>query len=80
MAYDEIKQAIYQYLVSDAGRAELASLEPIADGEKIREWLDETKDGADVLRLEGGISLPKLEDIAPQMKRLEIQGTLSVRS
>ncbi|GAK48029.1 DNA mismatch repair protein MutS [Secundilactobacillus oryzae JCM 18671] len=77
LAYDEIKQAIYQYLVSDAGRAELASLEPIADGEKIREWLDETKDGADVLRLEGGISLPKLEDIAPQMKRLEIQGTLS---
>ncbi|KRM59203.1 endonuclease MutS2 [Secundilactobacillus malefermentans] len=77
LAYNEIKQAIHQYLVSDAGIKELNELVPITDSEKIQRWLDETKDGADILRLEGGIPLPKLSDITSQMKRLAIDGVLS---
>ena len=40
-------------------------------------WLTETTDGADILRLEGGLPLPKLADIKPQMKRLKIGANLN---
>lgn len=77
MAYDQIKQQLRQYLVSAAGDAELKKLEPSSDFDWVQEQIDETKDGADIYRLENGIPIPKLADVSPHLKRLEIDGTLS---
>ncbi|WP_203649194.1 endonuclease MutS2 [Secundilactobacillus yichangensis] len=77
MAYDQIKQQLRQYLVSAAGDAELKKLEPSSDFDWVQEQIDETKDGADIYRLESGIPIPKLADVSPHLKRLEIDGTLS---
>lgn len=77
MAYDQIKQQLRQYLVSAAGDAELKRLEPSSDFNRVQEQIDETKDGADIYRLESGIPIPKLADVSPHLKRLSIDGTLS---
>ena len=77
MAFEQIKQQLRQYLVSAAGSAELAQLTPSDDLATVQQAIDDTRDGADILRLEGGIPLPKLADITPHIKRLSIEGTLS---
>ena len=50
---------------------------PQGDYDRVQRYLTETTDGADILRLEGGIPIPKLADIQPQMKRLKIGANLN---
>lgn len=77
LEFDRIKGQVAQHLVSAAGHRELAALKPATDYQVVQRWLTETTDGADILRLEGGIPLPKLADINPQMKRLKIGANLN---
>lgn len=77
LEFDRIKGQVAQYLVSAAGHRELADLVPATDYQLVQKMLTETTDGADILRLEGGIPLPKLADINPQMKRLKIGANLN---
>lgn len=50
---------------------------PQSDYETVLFWQKETMDGADVLRLKGGMPIPKLADVRPQMKRLKIKASLN---
>lgn len=77
LAFDQIKNQLKKHLVSVGGQTELQQVGPTKDRQQVQQWLDETKDGADVLRLSGGIPLPQLKDITPHIKRLGIEGTLS---
>lgn len=77
LEFNQIKGLVAHYLVSAAGRQELAALMPAIDFDQVKRKLTETTDGADILRLEGGIPLPKLADVKPQMKRLKIGANLN---
>ena len=77
LEFEQIKGRVAQHLVSAAGKRELAALMPATDYQTVDTWLTETTDGADILRLEGGLPLPKLADIKPQMKRLKIGANLN---
>ncbi|QZN93657.1 endonuclease MutS2 [Limosilactobacillus panis] len=77
LEFNQIKASLANYLVSAAGRQELAALMPATDFDTVHQMLEETTDGADILRLEGGIPLPKLADVKPQMKRLRIGANLN---
>lgn len=77
LEFNRIKTGLAHYLVSAAGRQELAALMPATDFDTVHQMLEETTDGADILRLEGGIPLPKLADVKPQMKRLRIGANLN---
>ncbi|MFC6275661.1 endonuclease MutS2 [Levilactobacillus tangyuanensis] len=77
MEYDRIKQALRGFLVSAAGQHELSDLQPTTNAEHLQKWLDETKDGADIYRLESGIPLPKLDDIRPHLHRLAMEAALN---
>lgn len=59
------------------GKEELAQLAPSADAQQISTWLAETEDALKVQRLRGGIPVPKIENIRPQMKRIEIGADLN---
>lgn len=72
LEYEQVKQMMMPYLVTAQGQEELAALEPVADETVIRQWLDETLDALKVQRLRGGIPIPKIENIRPHMKRIEI--------
>lgn len=77
MEFDQVKHELGRYLVSAAGKRELSTLTPSADHDQIQYWLDETTDGADILRLTRGIPIPKLKNIQPQLKRLRINANLN---
>ena len=77
LEYEQVKQMMMPYLVTAQGQEELAALEPVADETVIRQWLDETLDALKVQRLRGGIPIPKIENIRPHMKRIEIGADLN---
>lgn len=77
MEFDQIKRELGRYLVSASGKHELSELSPSADLKQIQYWLDETTDGADILRLTGGMPIPQLKNIQPQLKRLRINANLN---
>ncbi|MGM9908099.1 endonuclease MutS2 [Limosilactobacillus sp.] len=77
LEFARIKGMLARYLVSAAGHHELERMVPQGDYARVQQYLTETTDGADILRLEGGIPIPKLADIQPQMKRLKIGANLN---
>lgn len=77
LSYDQVKKMIHQYLVTAQGREELETLRPSTDAKIIEDWLDETLDGLKIQRLRGGIPVPKIENIRPHMKRIEIGADLN---
>lgn len=77
LEFARVKGMLARYLVSAAGHHELEHMAPQGDYDRVQRYLTETTDGADILRLEGGIPIPKLADIQPQMKRLKIGANLN---
>ncbi|WP_258089209.1 endonuclease MutS2 [Weissella fangxianensis] len=77
LEYDAVKAQVKPFLATVAGEKELLNLSPTADAQLMQQWLAETADAARVLRWEGGISIPKLADVKPHMKRLRIDAALS---
>lgn len=77
LEFDKVKQLLANHMVTKLGEEHLSTLAPSNDYYKIKEELDETKDGLDVLRLRGGIPMPILENIKPHMKRIEIGAVLN---
>ncbi|KRM36372.1 endonuclease MutS2 [Limosilactobacillus pontis] len=77
LEFARVKGMLARYLVSAAGHHELEHMAPQGDYDRVQHYLTETTDGANILRLEGGIPIPKLADIQPQMKRLKIGANLN---
>lgn len=77
LGFEQVKAMIQQYLVTAQGSEELKQLTPSADEQVITAWLNETEDAMKVQRLRGGIPVPKIENIRPHMKRIEIGADLN---
>ncbi|KRN23052.1 endonuclease MutS2 [Lacticaseibacillus camelliae] len=77
LGFDQIKAALAKDVVTAAGHARALALTPTADRAKVQEALDETADGASILRLKGGMPLPELSDVGPALKRVDIGATLN---
>ncbi|MBO0450362.1 endonuclease MutS2 [Enterococcus sp. MJM12] len=77
LEFSSVKQMVAQYLQTAQGEEELGNLTPSTDETVINSWLNETADGLKVQRLRGGIPIPKIENIRPQMKRIEIGADLN---
>ena len=77
LEFNEVKRMIVQYIVTDQGAEEVDQLTPVTDPQRIQFWLNETEDGLKIQRLRGGIPIPKLENIRPSMKRIEIGADLN---
>lgn len=77
LGFDKVKQQVAQYLATDQGQQELVKLVPSQNAATIDAWLAETEDGLKVQRLRGGLPVPKLNNIGPHMKRIEIGANLN---
>ncbi|MHC5268186.1 endonuclease MutS2 [Enterococcus sp. LJL98] len=77
LEYEQVKQMLVPYLATAQGQEELAALVPVSDETIIRAGLEETADALKVQRLRGGIPIPKIENIRPHMKRIEIGADLN---
>jgi len=77
LEFQTIKQMLRQVIVTAQGAIEVDQLVPATDAATIQVWLNETDDGLKVQRLRGGIPVPKLENIRPHIKRIEIGADLN---
>ncbi|QIL45692.1 endonuclease MutS2 [Vagococcus coleopterorum] len=77
LEFEKIKQQLTEYTVTALGQEEVQKLSPVTDQEVLTNWLSETEDGATLLRIRGGIPVPKLENIGPHMKRIEMGADLN---
>lgn len=77
LGFDQVKQKIQEYTVTAQGTEEVDQLLPTNDYLVIQSWLNETEDGLTIQRLRGGIPIPKVENIRPHMRRIEIGADLN---
>lgn len=77
LEFDRIKQQIAPFVHTEMGRQLLTRLAPSADRKEVQRWLDETKDGSDLLRLKGGLPLAELVGLQLPLRRLEIGASLN---
>ncbi len=79
LEYGKIR-SVLQGLVNTAAGGELvAKLVPSSDPQRVQAALDETADGASILRLAGGIPVPQLENITAALRRVDIGAVLNGR-
>lgn len=77
LEFKKIKQKMHPFLHTDMGQQLLNELEPVSDASQVQLWLDQTKDGVDLLRVKGGLPIAQLQTIGPALKRLEIGASLN---
>ena len=77
LEFQKIKQLLLQSIRTALGEEEVKNLTPSCDFDQVTQWLEETNDGFDILRLKGGIPIPKVANIKPHMKRIEIGAMLN---
>ena len=77
LEFEQVKKMIQQFLTTEQGEEEIHQLVPSSEEAIVQSWLDETEDGMKVQRLRGGLPIPKLTNIKPHMKRIEIGANLN---
>ncbi|WDF83398.1 endonuclease MutS2 [Lacticaseibacillus pabuli] len=77
LEFDQIRADLQKQAVTEKGQAMASRLEPRAHADKVQQMLDETYDGAKLLRLKGGIPVPALPDISASLKRVRIGAALN---
>lgn len=75
LEFEKIKQQLQNFAATDQGIDKIQALRPEID--QVVALQNETEDGRKVLRLKGGIPMPRLKSIRSHLKRLEIGGTLN---
>ncbi|MHC3377168.1 endonuclease MutS2 [Ligilactobacillus equi] len=77
LEYYKIREFLSAKTTTEMGQNLANHLVPSQDYDLICENLAQTKEGADILRLKGGIPLANLETVTPQLKRLKIGAVLN---
>ncbi|MCY9807329.1 endonuclease MutS2 [Lentilactobacillus senioris] len=73
LEYQKIKEQLIPFLNTAQGQRTVKKLLPSSDAKVVANWLDQSADGATIMRLEGEIPIPKLDDISNIIKRLNIE-------
>lgn len=73
LEYDKIKEQLVPFLNTSQGQQVVKKLLPSSDAKIVAQWLDQSADGATIMRLEGEIPVPKLDDVSIIIKRLNIE-------
>ncbi|KRM90282.1 endonuclease MutS2 [Liquorilactobacillus cacaonum] len=77
LEFDKVKNNLLSFVGTPMGKKRVVSLEPSSDLDEVSHQIAQTKDGVDILRVKGGIPVPKLADISQSLKRLDINATLN---
>ncbi|AUJ29389.1 MAG: endonuclease MutS2 [Liquorilactobacillus hordei] len=77
LEFAKVKKNLLPFVSTPMGEKQVTALEPSSDIVEIKKQIAQTKDGADILRMKGGIPVPKLSDISQSLKRLDIDASLN---
>lgn len=77
LEFEKIRQQLAKFAATEIGKQQLLTLEPSTTFDDVQRKQDESDDGRKVLRLKGGIPVPRLANIGLPLKRLQIGGNLN---
>lgn len=77
LEFNKIIQAVANLAASDLGKEQALMLAPSINKEEVEVWQDETEDGTKILKLRGRMPIPKLQNVRPHLKRLDIGASLN---
>lgn len=77
LEFKKVVQALADYATSNIGKEMALELKPSNSIVEVQQWQDETDDGVKIERLRGGMPIPKLENVRPHLKRLDIGAALN---
>lgn len=77
LEFSKIIQAVANLAASDLGKEQVLTLAPSIDKEEVELWQDETEDGTKIIKLRGSMPIPKLQNVRPHLKRLDIGASLN---
>ncbi len=77
LEFDKIIKALSHFTASELGKEQVLELKPSISFSDIESMQNETEDGATILRLRGGMPIPKLHNVKPHLKRLQIGASLN---
>ena len=75
--FQKIIQELVSYASSSLGKELAMELKPSQSLEDVQQWQDETADGVQIARLRGRMPIPRLENVGPHLKRLDIGASLN---
>ena len=79
LEFDKIRAQLAEYATSEKGKQMIKELPIEVEEKAIRNKIEETADGVELLRLKQGIPIPRLKDISFALKRLELEAGLNGR-
>lgn len=74
LEFDCLKQLLGRYISGPLGRAELGTLEPLADRQRLETSLAEVAEAVEFARINGKPPLSQTVDISPAVAKLRIEG------
>lgn len=77
MEFPVIIQQLRQLAVTELGMEKAMAIRPLTQASEVQTKLLETADGMTILRLKGGIPIPKIANIAQELKRVRIGASLN---
>ncbi|MBM6613318.1 endonuclease MutS2 [Desemzia sp. RIT804] len=77
LEFPKIIQELASYASSNLGKELALELKPSPSLEDVQQWQDETADGVQIERLRGRMPIPRLENVRPHLKRLDIGASLN---
>ncbi|WP_035054014.1 endonuclease MutS2 [Carnobacterium pleistocenium] len=77
LEFNKIIQSVANLAASDLGKEQVLTLSPSINKEEVEIWQDETEDGTKILKLRGRMPIPKLQNVRPHLKRLDIGASLN---
>lgn len=77
LEFDKIIKTMTHFTASELGKEQVLELKPAITMSEIETMQNETEDGATILRLRGGMPIPKLHNVKPHLKRLQIGASLN---
>ena len=77
LEFNEIKMQIDKYLETTGGHHILNNLHPINKLNIIKQWINETDDGLNIIKLKGKIPVGSLDNIYLLLKRLSVKSQLN---
>ncbi|HET7628258.1 MAG TPA: endonuclease MutS2 [Bacillales bacterium] len=77
LEFNKMIDRLKRHAASSLGLEKIEQLKPSTDFEQVKQWLDETDEGAKVLRLKGSVPFGGIHDIRASLKRSLIGGHLN---
>ncbi|UWE04532.1 endonuclease MutS2 [Laceyella sacchari] len=77
LEFHRVKEIVKEQAATFLGKEKIDQLAPSADRDMVEQWLAETREGMDLLRLKGDVPFGGIRDIRASIRRAKVGGMLN---